>query len=92
MRASQSFTYEMEYLEIGIFTEDVITYIQRVVHFVPRGGLSNGWAARGRAVQVVCGDGPEVQLRLVAVQPDKGDTEAALSPHGRHGCGQGLPQ
>lgn len=41
-------------------------------------------------MQVVGSNGPEVQLRLIAIKPEKGDTKVPLSTHSRLGRGQGL--
>lgn len=88
-QSCNGFNIWREYLKIGVFTEDVITYIERVVHSVPRGGCSRRRRARcpllGQAVQVVGGDRPEVQLRFVPVQPGEGETELPLSAHSRAG-------
>lgn len=42
-------------------------------------------------MQVVGSNCPEVQLRLIAVKPEEGETKIPLTPHGRPGRGQGLP-
>lgn len=70
------FLNSLKYLEVVIFAQYVIAYIQGINQLVLKSCVC--WLCRllpGQAVQIVGSNSPELQFRLIPVQPEKEDTE-----------------